>query len=43
MGSEAVDVESRSWYRVPRVETTRKHYLRLPVVEPLRAVGDVFE
>ena len=26
-----------------RVDTTRKHYLRLPVVEPLRAIGAVFE
>ncbi len=26
-----------------RVDTTRKHYLRLPVIEPLRAIGEVFE
>jgi integrase len=26
-----------------RVDTTRKHYLRLPVVEPLRQIGAVFE
>ncbi|MCB0880147.1 MAG: site-specific integrase [Thermoleophilia bacterium] len=26
-----------------RVDTTRKHYLRLPVIEPLRRIGEVFE
>ena len=26
-----------------RVDTTRRHYLCLPVVEPLRAIGAVFE
>jgi integrase len=26
-----------------RVETTKRHYLRLPVIEPLRAIGDVFD
>ncbi len=26
-----------------RVDTTRKHYLRLPIIEPLRQIGAVFE